>query len=452
MGNHKKTSNNSHNLAKSLNSYSPKKAGRKKLNSIKLCQIAIESIQPKQISTIFWFYGLKGFGIRVSTVGNKTWIIQYQSNGRTRKITIGKYPKMSLVEARNIYSSMMLDINLGIDPLEERQLKKKREKEDITVLNLLDLYIDHSKQTGKKTYENERRIILNGLGEEILNKRISQVTPREIAKVVRTKVDNGTPSAAQHLLKYTKRLFNYGSGLLLLEQNNNPCIGIKLNLPKRRRQRHLSPQEIYQFWHNIEKFPISPILKLSLKLLLCTVARSVEVRTMRWDDLDLFGQVWTMPTSKNGRMHRIYLGKLAMEIIKQVQPYTSRSEWVFGCPKHNGRGQVINEEQTPFRVWTLSQTFRRHFDKFDIQQKFYPHDLRRTGATMIAGLFGRRDFASLVLNHTTSDVTGIYDHYSYDKEKRMALEALNRAIELIANSPNAESVPTFDELRDKIIG
>jgi len=70
---------------------------------------------------------------------------------------------------------------------------------------------------------------------------------------------------------------------------------------------------------------------------------------------------------------------------------------------------------------------------------------------MIAGLFGRRDFVAMALNHTNQDVTDIYDQYGYDKEKKMTLNALNKAIEVIVNSPSIESVPDFDELREKVI-
>ena len=99
----------------------------------------------------------------------------------------------------------------------------------------------------------------------------------------------------------------------------------------------------------------------------------------------------------------------------------------------------------------MAQSARRYFKKFDIKESFYPYDLRRTGATMIAGLFGRRDFATMALNHTTNDVTGIYDQYTYDREKKMMLNALNKAIGLIINSSNIESVPDFETLRSKVI-
>jgi integrase len=447
---HKNSENNKSITATNTATTPKKRRGGQRVNTIKAEVKEIENIEPLPKSTIFWIEGIKGFGLRITPNDIKSWVIQYSWEGGMKKATLGRYPKMSLSEARRVFADMKLSIDLGVDPFEEERQRAQREKEDIRVDELLKIYTDHSRKIGKKSCDKECRIIKNGLGDAILKKRISQVTPRDISQAVAKKVESNAPSMAVALLKYTKRLFNFGASLMLLKQANNPCIGLKANVPKNIRYRHLSPKEIYQFWHNIESFPVDRVLILALRFLLCTGARSAEVRMMRWVDLDLLEGLWTMPTSKNGRMHRVYLNSLAMEIIKEARLYTGESEYVFATKRYNGRSQVINNDIKPFKVWTLSQVFRRHFDKLGIYQSFYPHDLRRTAATLIAGLFGRRDFAAMVLNHTTSDVTGIYDHYTYDREKRMAWDALNRTIMIIVRSPNVESVPSFDEIRARI--
>ncbi|WP_170179688.1 tyrosine-type recombinase/integrase [Flavivirga rizhaonensis] len=165
-------------------------------------------------------------------------------------------------------------------------------------------------------------------------------------------------------------------------------------------------------------------------ILLYTVARSNEVRTMKWSHVDLNSRIWTMPTSKNGRMHRVYLGDLAIKILNKARNYTDGKGYVFGSTGKISTCGIEKENLDMMCGWALSQPIRRHFDSFNIKERFYPHDLRRTGATMIAGLFGRRDFAAMALNHTNKDATDIYDQYVYDKEKNLTLDALNRAIEL----------------------
>lgn len=426
----------------------PRKKSEKR--TIRFNQEALFSLPKVEKDTIFWFDGLSGFGIRISPHGNKRWIIQYTADGQSRKMVLGSYPKCSMQHALELYMQIKDRIDLGEDPVQVVKNKRAQLQQDIRLSELLDMYCRYSQQSGKKTYRGEYLTIKNGLGESILAKRLSQVKPQDIAKAVHRKLDNNTPVQAERLLKFSKRLFNYGAGLFLLEKANNPCIGITLDIRKNRRQRHLSPKEIYKFWHNIDRFPVEPTLILALKFLLCTAARSSEVRHLRWQDLDLIEPVWTLPCSKNKRMHRIPLASLSLDLLEQVRSISGNYAFVFPAFRCNGRSQRISPEPEPFKVWTLSQVFRRHFDKLEVGQSFYPHDLRRTAATLIAGLMGRREYAAHVLNHSSSDVTGIYDQYSYDYEKRMALEALNRAILLIIKSPNLASVPSFEEIRSTI--
>jgi integrase len=446
----KNTHNNANNNAKKDKVIHSDCPGRQRSNSVRPTQKAVSQLSPNRKSTIYWFDGIKGFGIRVSPKGRKSWIVQYMSNDNSRKVVIGRYPEMSLRQARQVFAEMMLNINLGADPYEEKQELRLKQRNDITVKELLDRYVKHCIQTGKKTYNNEYRAIRNGLGETLLKKRISQITPRDISKIVNEKIANNTPVMAKSFLKYTKRLFNYAASLMLLNQANNPCIGLKANVPNKKRDRHLSPKEIYRFWHNLDSFPVDRILILALRFLLVTAARTIELRSMRWSDVDLIEGVWTIPETKNGRMHRVYLGSLALKILNEAKQYTSDAEFVFSCKKYNGRSQAIDNQLKAFKVWSLSQVFRRHFNKLNITQRFYPHDLRRTAATLIAGLFGRRDFAAMVLNHTTSDVTGIYDHYTYDREKKIAWDALDKALVLIINSPDLQNVPSFDGIRSRV--
>lgn len=156
--------------------------------------------------------------------------------------------------------------------------------------------------------------------------------------------------------------------------------------------------------------------------------------------------------SKNGRLHRVYLGQIAYDLLTQVKEHTGSSDFVFGNSLNNLKQfKNITEPLTPMKKCSISRALRRNFDLLEIQEKFYPYDLRRTGATLVAGLFGRRDLASLVLNHTTNSVTDIYDQYAYDKEKKMNIEALNKAIDIIIKSDNVESVASFEQLRDQVL-
>jgi len=443
---------NSRNYTQKLDPKLDPKSKQKPRNTLKFTHLTIQNLKPRPKRVTFWCRGMDDFGIKVFPSGFKSWIYEYRFDNKTRRMTLGRFPKTSLSEATKLYVQTKEKVDHGIDPLEERFEKQNTWKSEPTVDDLIKLYIEHCKNTNKKTYKEEERALKKELPKDIRHMKISEVPPKRLAKIVDEIIARGSSGMAVHFFRYTRRMFNFAIDRTLME--HNPCSKIKVKIHKKNRQRHLSPKEIYLFWHNLENVPMSQVKRLMLKFLLCTVSRPIEIREMKWSHINLDQKIWTLPTTKNGRLHRVYLGDLAIQVLKEVKDYTGDYDLVFGSAGCKTLTKSKNDrikELKPLTINSLAQTVRRHFDVFGIEEQFYPYDLRRTGATMIAGLFGRRDFASLALNHTTSDVTGIYDQYTYDREKKMMLNALNKAIGLIINSSTVESVPDFEALRNKII-
>ena len=416
-------------------------------STIRFTDLGIKHLKPLEKRKIYWRNESPDFGIRVSPNGNKTWIYQYRFENKTRRMGLGRYPQISLAKATQLYFEAQNKITQGIDPLEEREEEKAAYNDELSLEKLICIYIDYCENTNQKCFKEKRRSFKRDIPSSIKSKKISEITTSELALLFNRIIAKGTPSAAQHLFSYTRRLFNFAADMGYMRRRDNPCSEIRLNLPKKKRQRHLSPREIYLFWNNLDQVPMSPIMRLALRFLLLTVARSIEVRTMTWSQINFNERIWTLPSTKNGKLHRVYLGDLAIQVLNEVKTYTGGQRLVFGSPGnyHNAFKEEGKFEE--FRTWSFSQPFRRHFPKFGIEERFYPHDLRRTGATLVASLFGRRDFAAMVLNHSTTDVTDIYDQYIYDDEKRLAFDALNNAVQVIVNSKDVESVPDRKKLK-----
>lgn len=459
MSTHKNSQSNLLYLTQNLNQTeirqkTPKKDQKLSQNlnqkrSLVFTDLSIKHLKPLEKRTIWWCRMRPDFGIRVNPKGAKTWIYRYRFNNRTRKLTLGKYPIMGLREATKQYIEASDKVLYGTDPLELKQHNKQLKEETLNLASLIELYLEHGKKSGKKSVLEEERTFRTELPLELRNSKISDIGHKSLAKMFHSIIVRGSPSTASHLYSYTRRLFNFAADMGLMKRSENPCNEIRLNISKNKRQRHLSPKEIYLFWHRVNDLKTAPIIKLALKFLLLTVARSGEVLNAKWKDIDLSEGVWVLPNTKNGQSHRIYLGELAIEILNEASILTGTKEYVF-CSPRNPRKKHDRHIHGVLERNALSKALYREFDLFKITEKFTPHDLRRTGATLIAALFGRRDFASLALNHVSNSVTAIYDQYIYDKEKKDISNALNMAVDLIAKSPNVESVPSLEELRNEI--
>ena len=58
----------------------------------------------------------KGLSIQVLPAGTKSWIFRYMIDGKARRMTLGRYPSMTLAEARQLHGAAMQDVERGIDP------------------------------------------------------------------------------------------------------------------------------------------------------------------------------------------------------------------------------------------------------------------------------------------------------------------------------------------------
>lgn len=97
----------------------------------------------------------------------------------------------------------------------------------------------------------------------------------------------------------------------------------------------------------------------------------------------------------------------------------------------------------------LHQGIRRELETLGMAH-FTPHDLRRSAATLLAAVGCPRYWVVLMLNHTDGTVTSIYDQYSYDAEKRKAVEVLDFVLSRILEAKEVKNVPTLDILREMV--
>ena len=107
-----------------------------------------------------------------------------------------------------------------------------------------------------------------------------------------------------------------------------------------------------------------------MKVTLLTAQRSGEVRTMRWDDVDLGAAWWTIPgtQAKNGLAHRVPLSAPVLALLHQLRREDSATPWVFPSPKL---------QQRP--ITNVPETARLVADKAGVC--YVTHDLRRTAAS-----------------------------------------------------------------------
>ena len=397
----------------------------------KLTDRAVKLLKHRGERYEVWDTDYPGFGVRVSPANRKSWIYLYRF-GRPRRMTLGVYPRVSLGTARAHYGKAReLLEEKGRDPGAEQIDTKRARRDAPTVEYLADEYIEKWAKPRKRSWKEDERKLKQDVCSVIGHKKAEAVTRRDIRDILDTVMDRGAPIAANRTLAVMRKMFRWGVSVDILP--HNPCEMIMAPAEEKQRDRVLNDDEIKMLWAQLDGDEISmfPNIRLCLKLMLVTAQRRAEVATARWADIDLATGWWVIPEGvvKNKQQHRVPLSPLAIRLLKTAKKELGGSEYVF--PNLSGDGSIRPE--------SVSKAVPRNVASFKIDY-FRCHDLRRTAATQMASMGTPRTTVGKVLNHSEGGVTAIYDRYSYDAEKRKALNAWARKLERIISGKKANVI------------
>lgn len=381
---------------------------------MKLTEKSIKRLAtPSTGHVIAWDSELPGFGLRTTANGVKSFILNYRNeDGVQRRLTIGRFPTLSPTAARLRARELKAKVELGSDPLEAKRTRRG----EMSFGELVDLFARRSLVTQKRGYERERYLRQDAIPWFGANTKALDVKRRDVILLVEGKAV-ASPIAANRLLSSIRRLYNWAIEQDLLEAN--PTTLVKRPGAEKSRDRVLSEDEIHTFWERLNTTQrMSEAVRVALRVLLITAQRPGEVCSMEWPELDLKRRWWELPRekTKNDRVHRVPLTALAVEQLER-QPRGDR--WVFPSVKRKS-----------LRVLALSAALRHNQQHFGLE-RFTPHDLRRTAASHLGSVGVERFHISKVLNHAEREITGVYDRYSYDKQKRRALQRWERKLRSI---------------------
>lgn len=381
----------------------------------------IASLTASEKREEYWDTGQKGLSLRISPLrssdssvkATKTFYVRYFTPRGYRRMKLGSYPDISLKEARAMAQEVRGKVAKDEDPQAERQasrLRVGREKE-ATFEQLAEDYLANAK-VNKKSWQEDERQLKRDVLPSLRNVPVADITRKHVARIVGRIVNRGVLVQANRTRTLLGTIFNFALGDERWEGivQANPALATRKPLKKERsRERVLTDEELRRFWNALGD--LHPVLAASYKLRFLTGQRTIEVRTMRWSDID--GDWWTIPAevTKNKRAHRVPLSRQVRSLLDELEPLTGRSDWVLESPVKPG--QPVSE---------ANKAHARLKRKARLDD-FRGHDLRRTVGTQLAKLGFSIDVIGKVLNHADAGVTArVYVRHSYDDEKLRALE------------------------------
>jgi integrase len=245
---------------------------------------------------------------------------------------------------------------------------------------------------------------------------------------------------ANRVAATVSQMFKFGVQRGLL--NASPCVALQRPGGREKsRERILTEAEVLTVWQRLDGTRTTLATQTALRLLLITAQRRGELARAQWKDIDFTTALWTIPAehAKNGRMHRVPLSSLALELLDELKTRGTGTVWLFPSAKQNGSAMI---EQS------LSRAVRNNEEHFGIPH-FTLHDFRRTAASMMTMLGIPRLHVSKVLNHADEGITAVYDKHDYLPEMRKALETWADYLAAIVSGRARKVVPIDHTARER---
>jgi integrase len=210
------------------------------------------------------------------------------------------------------------------------------------------------------------------------------------------------------------------------------------------RDRVLSEAELILLFQKLPRSGLAATSQLALLIQLATAARIGEVLTARWEHVDFERQNLTLPETKNGKRHEIWLSDFALRQLKSLHENTGLTPWLFPATQtkkdqpdfvdHVCVKTVTKQVGDRQRPGDAPMTGRsKDVDALVLPGgKWTPHDLRRTAATTMAEFGALPDVVEKCLNHTeVGKVKRIYQRAQYEGPMREAWKALGGRLGLL---------------------
>jgi len=359
-----------------------------------LVKRTVDALKPQASPYIVWDDSLRGFGVKVTPKGKKSYLVKYVgTGGKQRKPSLGVHGTVTCEQAREKAKDFLSNMQLGIDMMDERE----QMREELSFAELFDMYIERHAKPHKKTWKYNQEYYNRHIKDVIGREKLSFVTQAKMAKLHQKLGAESGPSMANQIITLIGMVYNKG-----IEwghfKGEVPTKYIK-KFKEKSRDRFLQKEEMSRFLVSVDAEP-DEIMRDFFKILLFTGQRKSNVLAMNWKNIHFDEGYWHIPETKNGDPLVVPLIKDVLEMLK-ARLKNKKSEWVF--PADSASGHL----QDPKKAW------KRILDRAEIEN-LNMHDLRRTMGSYQTMAGASSFVVAKSLGHKSLKSTEIYARLGID--------------------------------------
>ncbi len=344
------------------------------------------------------------------------WRYRYRHAGKQKELALGRYPEVSLAEARTRHGEARKLVEQGIDPVKHRQARREATEQAAT--NTFEVIarewwqdVHQHAVTASHAGRNLRRLELHAF-PQLGRQPISEITPPELLKTLRHIEASGSIETAHRVKTLCSQVFRFA--IATGRGERDPAQDLQGLLKPTQTRHHpaiTDPKEIGQLLRTLDCYQGHPVTRYALQLAPLVFVRPFELRTMRWAALDLETGEWEYTPSKNGQPMITPLPRQALSILREIECLTGRGTYVFPGARDQNRPMSEN-------------TVRAALVRLGYIDQMSGHGFRATARTL---LVERLDYpievVEMQLAHAVRDPNGrAYNRTTYLAQRREMLQ------------------------------
>lgn len=299
---------------------------------VPLSDMKIRRARPK--SAQYSLFDGEGLYLLVMPYGRKLWRFKYRFEDKERLLSFGKYPEVSLDDAREKRLEARKAITSGADPGAARKAKKAEEtKAKETVESIALEWFRKFRPTwtpghAKTILSRLRRDVFPWIGSRPIN----EIKAPEVLALLRRVESRGALESAHRIRSIINQVMRYAVVTGRAEQNPVGDLKGAISQPG---ERHLAaitePKEAAELLRAIDGYQGHHVTRCALRLAPLVFVRPGELRHAEWVEVDFGEAVWKIPghKMKGGAPHIVPLSRQALEILGDVKALTGGGRYVF---------------------------------------------------------------------------------------------------------------------------
>ena len=357
-----------------------------------------------------------GLYLQIEPTGGKLWRYQYRFEGKRKLLAIGKYPDISLQEARRRHREAREQLAQGIDPSAAKQAKKisgKTRAANSFEVIAREWFAMWKTDKAESHYSKVIARLEKDVFPYIGNRPIAEIKAPDILSVLRRIESRGivdTAHKAKYSISQTFR-FAVASG----RAEHDPCPDLRGALKPIKESHYpaiTEPEKVAELLRTIDSYKGGPIVRAALRLAPLVFVRPGELRSAKWADIDLDRAEWKYIVVKTKTEHLVPLSRQAVDILKDLHPLTGEREYVFPNVRP---GRPMADATINRALQTMG---------YDTAKEMTAHGFRAMARTLIAEeLHYSPEVIEHQLAHRVSDPLGTaYNRTKYLKDRKAMMQ------------------------------